>query len=53
MEQGDARGASAELKKNDALFDEVQPFAGAELEQDRAQNKQFFGLTTAPCRERS
>ena len=49
LERGDGRRATEELKKNEALFDDVQPFAGAELETDRAQNKQFFGVTSAPA----
>lgn len=49
LEKGEARRATEELKKNDILFDEVAPIAGAELEQDRAQNKQFFGLTSSPA----
>ncbi len=49
LEKGEARRATEELKKNDILFDEVAPMAGAELDQDRAQNKQFFGLTSSPA----
>ena len=49
LEQGDGRRATAELQKNEDLFDQVAPFAGAALDSDRAQNKQFFGVTTAPA----
>lgn len=49
LEKGDGRRATEELKKNEVLFDDVQPFAGAELANDRKQNQEFFGLTTAPA----
>ncbi len=52
LEQGDGRRATQELQKNERLFDDLQPFAGAELENDRAQNQQFFGVTSAPAAAR-
>ncbi len=49
LERGDGRRASAELKKNERLFDDVGDLAGKELETDRAQNQQFFGITSSPA----
>lgn len=49
LERGEQRRAQEELRKNDVLFDEAAPLAGAELEKDRADNKQFFGLTSSPA----
>lgn len=48
LSRGDGRGAAAELQKNEVLFDDAL-VEGEELKADRAQNKQFFGLTTAPA----
>jgi Ca-activated chloride channel family protein len=49
LEKGDAKMATQQLQANEALLDDAQAIGGADLEADRAQNKQFFGLTTAPA----
>ena len=49
LEKGEQKRATEELRKNDVLFDEAAPIAGADLDKDRADNKQFFGLTSSPA----